>query len=93
MYEFKQLNTLNYYLTRSFEYISNGRMQTLEQRKEVDDNYKSLITENQIEYFELKVGISNVDKIVSDILNILESSKMINQIFNENNIQTMQSND
>ena len=29
MFEFKKLNSINYYITRSFEYVENGRMQTL----------------------------------------------------------------
>jgi len=43
MHEFKQLNTLNYYISRTFEYVDNGRMQSLEGAKQVDRDYKELI--------------------------------------------------
>jgi len=73
MYEFKQLNTLNYYLVRTFEYVDNGRMQSLEGAKQVDRDYKELIEYNKIEYTELEAGISNLDRIVNDIMKILQN--------------------
>jgi nicotinamide riboside kinase len=73
MFEFKKLNSLNYYLVRTFEYVDNGRMQSLEQAKQVDRDYKELIEYNKIEYAQLEAGITNLDRIVNDIMEILNN--------------------
>ena len=73
MFEFKKLNTLNYYLMRSFEYIDNGRVQSLKQAKQVDRDYKELIDYNKIKYTQLEAGVSNVDRIVNDIIELLKN--------------------
>lgn len=69
MFEFKKLNSMNYYINRSFDYIKNGRMQTLEEAKKVDDGYKLLLDNNHIEYAHLTSDIGNVNRIVNDIIN------------------------
>ena len=69
MHEFKKLNSMNYYISRSFEYNENGRMQTLEEAKKVDDGYKLLLDSNHIEYAHLTSDIRNVTRIVNDIIN------------------------
>lgn len=73
MFEFKKLNSLNYYLVRTFEYVDNGRIQSLEQAKQVDRDYKELIEYNKIEYTQLEAGITNLDRIVNDIMEILNN--------------------
>ena len=73
MFEFKKLNSLNYYLVRTFEYVDNGRMQSLEQAKQVDRDYKELIEYNKIEYTQLEAGITNLDRIVNDIIELLKN--------------------
>lgn len=73
MFEFKKLNSLNYYLVRTFEYVDNGRMQSLEQAKQVDRDYKELIEYNKIKYTQLEAGITNLDRIVNDIMEILNN--------------------
>ena len=73
MFEFKKLNSLNYYLVRTFEYVDNGRMHSLEQAKQVDRDYKELIEYNKIEYAQLEAGITNLDRIVNDIMEILNN--------------------
>lgn len=71
MWEFKQLNSLNYYLSRTFEYVENGRMQTLEEAKVVDDTYKKLLDDNSISYRIVKSGLSSLNDIVEEIISNL----------------------
>jgi len=73
MFEFKKLNSANYYINRSFEYIENGRMQTLEAAQKVDRDYKVLLDTNTIPYTQLNAGIENLDRIVDDIMKILQN--------------------
>ena len=73
MFEFKKLNSLNYYLVRTFDYVDNGRMQSLEQAKQVDRDYKELIEYNKIKYTQLEAGITNLDRIVNDIIELLKN--------------------
>ncbi len=74
LYEFKKLNTINYFLKRSTMYNPNGRMQTMEDAIKVDEKYKLLLEENDIPYLEIEIGgIDNTTIIVDGILgNILE---------------------
>ena len=48
-------------------------MQSLEQAKQVDRDYKELIEYNKIEYAQLEAGITNLDRIVNDIMEILNN--------------------
>lgn len=73
MFEFKKLNSLNYYLVRNFEYIDNGRVQSLEQAKQIDRDYQELINYNNIKYTRLESDISNVEIIVNDIMKIIKN--------------------
>jgi len=73
MFEFKKLNSANYYINRSFEYIENGRMQTLEAAQKVDCDYKVLLDTNTVPYTQLNAGIENLDRIVDDIMKILQN--------------------
>jgi nicotinamide riboside kinase len=73
MFEFKKLNSANYYINRSFEYIENGRMQTLEGAQKVDRDYKVLLDTNDVPYTQLDAGIENLDTIVNDIIKHLKN--------------------
>jgi len=48
--EYNKMNNLAFYLERSFEYVQNGRTQTLENAKKVDQIYESLLSENNIDH-------------------------------------------
>ena len=72
MFEFKKLNSINYYITRSFGYVENGRMQTLEGAIEVDSSYKKLLDENDIEYQSISTDVI-IGSIISDIIRKLQS--------------------
>lgn len=68
LYEFRKLNTLNYFLNRGTQYNPNGRMQTLEDALKVDDRYKTLLEENSIPYIDISIGINNTKMIVEKII-------------------------
>lgn len=72
MWEFKKLNSLNYYISRTFDYVENGRMQTLEEAVELDNKYHSLLTENNIPFYTVASGLQSLHKIVDEILQRLE---------------------
>jgi nicotinamide riboside kinase len=54
MWEYKQMNNLSFFLERSFEYNPNGRMQTLDGAKLVDETYQKLLTDYNVEYTSIK---------------------------------------
>jgi adenylate kinase family enzyme len=66
--EFKKLNTLNYYIERSFEYKQNGRVQNHEQALQKDKDYKELLDNNQIDYKYVNPNIKFISNIIEDIL-------------------------
>jgi nicotinamide riboside kinase len=68
IHEFKNLNTLNYYIDRDVDYNPNGRMQTMDQALQVDRNYLELLSTNDISYTRVPKGDSGVDIIVKQIL-------------------------
>lgn len=41
--EYKNMNNISFYLERNFDYVQNGRMQSLEEAKLVDIKYKQLL--------------------------------------------------
>lgn len=53
-----------------FEYVENGRMQTLEAAIEVDSSYKKLLDENDIEYQSIPSNI-DVNIIIENIMSNL----------------------
>jgi len=75
LFEFKKLNTINYFLERGTNYNPNGRMQTLEGALKVDESYKSLLIENNIPYIEIMVGTYNSKSIADDIIEMLNNNK------------------
>ena len=77
IYEFKKMNTLNFYIDREVDYNPNGRMQTLEQALQVDQNYLQLLDTNQIGYTSIPKGESGVNIIVEQILNKINEESTI----------------
>lgn len=68
LWEFNNLNTLNYYLDRTFTYVENGRMQTAEQAKQVDEVCLNLLNEKNISYKRISPGLESLPEIVIDII-------------------------
>lgn len=48
--EFKEYKTFNYFIQRGTVYEQEGRIQTLEESKAIDENIKTFLAENQIYY-------------------------------------------
>jgi DNA replication protein DnaC len=65
LYEFKKLNTLNFYVSRRLKYEENGRNQNIDEAINIDNIYKKILENNQIQYFEIEPG---QDYIVTDKL-------------------------
>ena len=61
------MNNFTLYLERSFEYVENGRMQTLEGAKAVDVAYKNLLDRYNINYTSLRSPY-DIDSIVQSII-------------------------
>lgn len=70
IHEYKELNNLTLYLERSFEYVENGRMQTLDDAKIIDMKYKDLLNEYQIPYMSV-LAPYNIDEIVEKVINLI----------------------
>jgi nucleoside-triphosphatase THEP1 len=67
--EFRKLNTLNFYVSRKLKYEQNGRNQTIHQAIEVDNIYKKLLNDNDIQYIEIEPG--QTDIIISKVIEML----------------------
>ena len=67
IWEFKSMNNLTFFLERNFEYVENGRMQTLEGAKKVDEAYKNLLDKYKVEYTSLRSPY-DIDYIVQSII-------------------------
>jgi nicotinamide riboside kinase len=67
IWEFKEMNNITLYLERSFDYVQNGRMQTLDKAKKIDEIYKKLLDKYQIDYASIRSPY-NVDMIVESII-------------------------
>lgn len=68
IHEFRNLNTLNYYITRDVDYNPNGRMQTVDQALDVDRSYLDLLNEYKIPYIDIPKGDDGVGIIIKQIL-------------------------
>lgn len=67
--EYSKLNTLNFYVGRNFTYNPNGRMQTEDQAKEVDEACLVLLNETNIDFETIPFGQEGRDLIVPKIIN------------------------
>lgn len=66
-------NSLNVFLERDLEwhpYQENGRLQTIEQSIEKDEQILKLLSDFEIPFSKIKVGPSTVDEIVRNVLSI-----------------------
>lgn len=66
LWEYQKMNNISFYLERSFDYVQNGRMQTLENAKQIDDVYKNLLDDNKIEYETIRSPY-DMDSIIESI--------------------------
>lgn len=68
--QYNRMNNLNFFIVRNNHYEPKGRMQTLEESKEIDENIKNILDSNHIPYtFVQKETFENgVSKYASDFI-------------------------
>lgn len=69
--EFRKFNNINFYIKRNSFYNSKGRLQTLEESIEKDNEITNLLNSHNISYISLNKE-NAVDSIVEDVLNQLK---------------------
>lgn len=67
MQEFNKFNNINFFVNRSKNYNPNGRMQTEEQAKEIDNKVKNFLNKQSINY-EIIEGNLYARNIIHNIL-------------------------
>jgi len=72
LHEYNNMNNISFYLDRNFDYVQNGRMQSLDEAKLIDSTYKNLLDDNNIEYLTINSPY-DIDGIVYDIKTKLNS--------------------
>jgi len=68
---FKSRNNINIFIERKKRYNSNGRNQTLEESKTIDNNIKNLLDKHKIDYYEVsgtKLGTEEVSNHIERVL-------------------------
>lgn len=73
--EFHKYNNMNYLLTRKKKYNPNGRLQTEEEAKEIDDKIRNLLKMYAIPYKEIAGVPENHQLIGKDVLKALTFKK------------------
>lgn len=71
--QFDKFNNRNFFIKRGTDYVENGRLQTLEEARKIDEKVLSILTENHIPYVTLPIDKAS-DIIVETILNELKAS-------------------
>lgn len=74
VYEFKKLNTHNFFLNRIKAYNPAGRMQTLEEAIEKDQEIKSVLDDHNIQYQTIEGIRDNVKFIVDYTMEQLKNN-------------------
>jgi hypothetical protein len=74
--EHNAMNTLNFYIPRTFEYVENGRTQDLKGAKEVDEKYRDFLDENGVSYYTFSPNQNSIDEIVDLVRSNIEPGKV-----------------
>lgn len=74
--EHNAMNTLNFYIPRTFEYVENGRTQDLKGAKEVDEKYRDFLDENGVSYYIFSPNENSIDEIVDLVRSNIEPGKV-----------------
>lgn len=70
--QYNSFNNLNYFIKRNDNYNPKGRMQTVEEAKELDNEMYDILNSLNIDYISLGKDEA-IDCITADVLNILRS--------------------
>lgn len=73
LWEFNQMNNLNYLFERSFKYEQSGRYQDEEGAIRLDTAFLDLLTSEKIPFTKIKPGTESLGPIITDVLKLLES--------------------
>jgi hypothetical protein len=65
--EFAKYRNMNFVLTREKEYNPNGRNQTLDEAKNIDEGVKSMLISDSIDFIEIPGDHSAIDKIKTSV--------------------------
>ena len=76
LWEHNAMNTLNFYIPRTFEYVENGRTQDLKGAKEVDEKYRDFLDENGVSYYIFSPNENSIDEIVDLVRSNIEPGKV-----------------
>lgn len=71
--EFKSYNNVNFFINRNNHYQPEGRMQTIEEAKIIDNSILEILDDNNIEYDTIPYGKNEIPSIVDKIINILNA--------------------
>lgn len=69
--EFNSYNNMNYFIKRNDNYESEGRLQSLEESKVIDNNILNIMTDFNISYNTISYNKDNVEVIVEEIISKL----------------------
>ena len=67
LYEFNKYKNLNIYINRVKKYNPNGRHQTEEEAKKIDESTKQWLKDNNINYIEVNGDINGYNEVVAII--------------------------
>ena len=67
LFESNKVQSLNFYIARSFKYRQEGRFQNEDGAKKVDDIYKKLLDDSSVPYLTIDPGIEAVPYILKCI--------------------------
>ena len=67
LYEFNKYKNLNIYINRVKKYNPNGRHQTEEEAKKIDESTKQWLKDNKINYIEVDGNINGYNEVVAII--------------------------
>lgn len=88
--EFNKFSNINFFITRGDKYETAGRIETEEESKQLDKDFKELFNKNKIAYKEVKYD-SAVNDIVEE-LNLIIKSGLDPYKFNLGDFITIESN-
>ena len=75
LYEFSQLNTINFFLKRKFDFDPKGRTQSEKESIKLDNKILDLLNDNDIEFFETYPD--DIDFILARIEEKLEFERIL----------------
>lgn len=71
LYEYSKFNNISFFLERGDDYDPNGRTQTFEEAKMIDNHILTLLNKNNIPFEKIVAIQSNAKRIVDDIIKII----------------------